>query len=91
MGHTFAQQKVGTEDNANLVLGKDGTTLNDECYNCCKLGHLAHNFPGAGHTGTCSLQVVHNFTQKQIHKNEPINDNYVLLVGGPYQPKLDFG
>ena len=79
MGHTFTQHKGGTEDNATLVSGKDGTTLNAMCYNFRDLGRPEYNFPEAGRTFKCSSQVIHTFAQKQIHKNGPINDNLELL------------
>ena len=79
MGHTFTQHKKGTEYNASKVLGKDRTTLNSTCYNCCKPGHLAYSCPDAGRIGTCSFQVIHSFAQKQIQKNDPIDNNWVLL------------
>ena len=84
---TFTQQKGGTKDNATLVLGKDGKTLNAVCYNCRNLGY---NCPGAGCTGTCSLQVVHNFAQNQIQQNEPINDNWVILETCSFESVLKF-
>ena len=42
-------------------------------------GHISYNFAQAGPAGTWYLQVVHNFAQKKIHQNEPINNNWVLL------------
>ena len=77
--HTSTQQKLGREENTNLVPGKDGTTLNSTCYNCHNPGHLAYNFPEAGRTGTCFLQIIHRLTQKQTHQNYPINNNCLLL------------
>ena len=80
MGHKLTQKKGVTEDNKTLVQGKYGKTLNAACYNCRNLGHLEFNFPAAGFTGTCSLYVTHIFSQNQIQKNDPINENRVLLV-----------
>ena len=66
MGHTFTPHKLGTEDNATLVPGKYGTTLNATCYNCLKLCHIVYNCPELGRTGTQSLKFIRSFTQKQI-------------------------
>ena len=42
--------------------------------------HLVYNCAGSGHTATCSLQFIHNFSQKNIHQNELVNKNWVLLA-----------
>ena len=57
MGHTFTQHNVVTEDNTNLVTGKDDKTLNATCCNCFKPGQLTYNFPEASCTRTCFVQV----------------------------------
>ena len=79
MVYTFTQHKGVTDDNASLVLGKEGAILNATSYNCRNPGHLMYTLPEAGRTGTCSIQVTINFFEKQIHKSESIKKIWVIL------------
>ena len=84
MRHAFSHQRQGcihgvTKENEKQVPGRDGTTSNATCYNCRKPDQLAYNCSEAGRTVTCSLQVIYNFTQKKIQKNDPMDNNWVLL------------
>lgn len=65
MGHKFAQQWQGvTKENSMLFPWRDVTTLNATCYNCHKIGRLEFTCSEAGLTDTCSLQVIHSYSQK---------------------------
>ena len=84
MEHTFAYRwqrgtQRGTEENAKLVPGRGVATLNATWYKCHKPGHHDYHLTEASRTNICSLHVIHIFAQNQIQKNEPINDNWILL------------